>query len=283
MGNARGGLRSGLYSLRRMLTKPQLYMALATMFLFLESDVSMLYAFTRDYELRMNVWGFIAMVLSNPYYGTIVSIGAIVLFADAPFYDEMQQDILCRIGQKKWITGQILYVFAGTAIYMGLLFAMKALLLAPYVEFGNDWGDALSTIVYTSVAQEYAAMDFYEIILEEFTPLSAFFLSTALRMAVIVTCVLSMFAINTASRTKYGAAAAVFILLLDVTDFLPRVVRRLSISTLARLSAFDYGYSPGEPTLPLAIGVLVGCLIVSIGVVVAIGRRFDVADLLNRG
>lgn len=280
MDSARMMLKCAGYSLRKMLVQPRLYMVLAFLLFNLENHSLSLYAFMRDYEVTVNAWGLFAIVLSSGYDAAMIGIGAVVLFSDAPFYDGMQQNILSRVGQKKWLIGQCIHVVVGTLAYMVLVFLLQVLLVTPYVEFGNDWGSALSTIVYTTTADEYSlTLTIPTILMEEFTPLGAFGLSVILRAGVLVICVLIMFIANTVFRSKFGAVIATFILLLDMTEFMPGAFRWLSISSFARLSVLDHGYGGAYPGLSWAACVIIVCLLISLGGVIATGRHFDVADL----
>lgn len=280
MDSVRMVLKCAGYSLKKMLILPRLYMVLAFLLFILESHSLSLYTFMRDYDLPVNAWGLFAIVLSNGYNAAMIGIGAIVLFSDAPFYDGMQQSILHRVGQKKWLIGQVIHIALGTLTYMALVFLLQILLVMPYVEFGNDWGSVLSTIVYTSTADEYnLTLTPPTILMMVFSPLSAFGLSVVLRASVLVICVLIMFIVNTVFRSRFGAVIVTFILLLDMTEYLPGAFRWLSISSFARLSALDHGYGAAYPGLSWAACVIFACLLLSLGGVIATGRRFDVADL----
>ena len=59
-------------------------------------------------------------VFNDIYYtflSTIMSLGMVALCADAPFLSQYQMQVLLRTGRKRWLCGQLVYLFILSLTY----------------------------------------------------------------------------------------------------------------------------------------------------------------------
>lgn len=75
----------------------------------------------------------------------IVYFGAIVLFCNAPFFNEITPYLLLRVKRKCWVVGEITYIFLASAVYAAVLVVVSVLFLLPQASLSQIWG---STIYY---------------------------------------------------------------------------------------------------------------------------------------
>lgn len=272
------------YSLGKLKAKPILLALLLVMFLYMEELLRPVRNFLSDYGLSVNVLGMFAFLLSDTSFALAAGIGLILLFGDAPFFDDAQRSVFIRTGQTAWIYGQILYIFAATALYLLALFLLQCLALLPYAGFGTGWGRALNTLALTEKAAKYlVTVPFPVLILDQFGPVSGFFTAFALRWLVFVICAMAMFWANIAFRSKFGSLVTFIILLMDpmIQGFFEFKYYIYSITSLARLNVLNFGYNPYYPKFPLEMTVLGLSLFAIMALIIAFGKRRDIADVAD--
>ncbi len=268
------------YGLIKLVTSSKLYAVLLFLGIHFSLFLDPLRAFLEAHGASINLAGLFAMVLSHGYNAAWISLGAVVLFSDAPFIDEAQQGILLRTGQRLWLWGQIAYIAAAAFLYMALLVLLIALPLIPYVHIGAEWCAPIYTFV-TSETQPFYALNFSAIVMEAYGPLGAFALSFFLRYLVLVIVALVIFIVNSAARTKLGALAGAFVLLIDTLNNMDLRMHMLSVSTLSRLDMMDYGFTPDYPSVAYSVAAVVLAAAAMIALTVFVGKRVDVVDQIR--
>ena len=74
---------------------------------------------------------------------TVLLIIFLVLVSDAPFRTAQQQLVIQRVGKRKWIIGQLLFLFAMSVLYSLLLWLLSWIFYAPMVEWTPEWGKVI--------------------------------------------------------------------------------------------------------------------------------------------
>lgn len=279
-------VKCALYSLRKLFTKPKGLAILLFVGLYLESVCQPLRAFLTTHGESVNGFGWFAFLLSDSMFGTIAGIGLMLLLGDAPFYDEAQPYVLLRGGKGPWVTGQILYIFGVTALYLLVLVVMEHMVLAPRVVYDAPWGRALRTLAETPQAayDHGLGMQLPGVIVSQWSPRRAFLFSLILRWIAYVSCALIMFTLNLTLRNKLGLMAASLLLLLDplIDTSLPYVYFIVSPVSLSRLCNVDFGYNPYLVDVEPSMMVLCGVFAVLVMLASFYGRRCDLVSASQR-
>lgn len=129
-------------------------------------------AFCQQYDVSCSIW-LMPIALTKLNHRLWIMLLPVLLFCDAPFLDEQQPFIIIRIGRIRWAIGQILYIFAASALFYLICMAISIALIAPHVEFTLEWGKVLKTLAQ-SRASFGADMDMIpKAVLESYSPLQA--------------------------------------------------------------------------------------------------------------
>lgn len=94
--------------------------------------------FCQDYDAACTGW-LLPLALTVENRRLWIMLLPMLLFCDAPFLDEQQPFLIVRTGRLRWGAGQILYIFAASAVFYLVSFLIMALMLLPYLEFSLDW------------------------------------------------------------------------------------------------------------------------------------------------
>lgn len=93
---------------------------------------------------------------SQPQAFCFLMLGGLLLLSDAPFMTPLSAQEMIRIGRKKWLIGQITYIFLASTVYFSLLamlaFLYSSVTVGTYLLGG--WSNALQIL---AVAQPQAA------------------------------------------------------------------------------------------------------------------------------
>ncbi len=271
------------YSLKKLWTQPKPWAVLFTLYLFLQGTYSGLMEFLQAYDESINIYGLFALQLCSPTFILLSGILLAVLLSDAPFYDEAQNAVLLRCGQRLWIRGQTWYCMVVVAIYLLAILGLQALVLVPHVQGGWSWGRVIYSVSRTNVAADYALpFDFARTVTDSFSAMGAFASAYAMRWTAFTTCTLIMFVVNMRFKTRLGSLVFVFILLIDMLDGLPYAWTIISISSLARLSNLNTGYHEYLPHIGSTIAVLLISLITAFSLTVYSDKHCDVSDMARR-
>ena len=101
--------------------------------------------FCQDYDAACTGW-LLPLALTVENRRLWIMLLPMLLFCDAPFLDEQQPFLIVRTGRLRWGAGQILYIFAASAVFYLVSFLIMALMLLPYLEFSLDWGKVIRTL-----------------------------------------------------------------------------------------------------------------------------------------
>lgn len=138
---------------------------------FVTSPVS---EFTTSIGYRISPYLYV-FVASN--YSMILWImsGAILLFMDAPFMNNLTYNQIIRSGRSSWNRGQVLYILLASTIYILGYVLFIYLFLITKTTFINDWGRVMHTLSKTYAGGALVVIDGY--IMRQFNPITAMSLS----------------------------------------------------------------------------------------------------------
>lgn len=155
-------------------------------------------------EADVPVWIF-PFMYSQFYTKLLFTIPIILLFCNAPFIDDNQVYVYIRAGRRKWILGQILYIFLASAIYYLFIFFVSLLTTSIYGSFEMEWGKVLYTISETNIALQRNCLyvEVSSIILDYFTPLQAVWFTFVVSWSNAVLIGMIIFACNYLTKLKY--------------------------------------------------------------------------------
>ena len=134
--------------------------------------------FCQDYDAACTGW-LLPLALTVENRRLWIMLLPMLLFCDAPFLDEQQPFLIVRTGRLRWGAGQILYIFAASAVFYLVSFLIMALMLLPYLEFSLDWGKVIRTLSQGYITQMYAMDPLPEAVILQYTPLQAMLLCGA--------------------------------------------------------------------------------------------------------
>jgi hypothetical protein len=183
-------------------------------------------------------------VLSDAVNQLIVMMGALFLFANAPFVDEAQVYVISRTGRRNWAIGQVIYVFSASACYVIALLIFSLIIIAPVSTSGLDgWGKIVNTLCYTDAGSVFKiGFPVSQRIVEILGPAQALGIQMLLEFFAVAIIGLVAFLINMLSSAKVGIFVSAMYILLDllITNLLPTSFLKISSVSLARLSNLDF-------------------------------------------
>lgn len=141
-------------NLYKWVLNPRIYLVAVLLGAYFHSRIFPILQFCDHYQVGISPFLF-PFFLSDDHVVLIVTLGAMLLYGDAPFIDLEQPYIVLRAGRKTWVWGQILYLAVASFLYTIFTFLMTLLLLLPKLELQFDWGKVIGTLVQTTTGSEF--------------------------------------------------------------------------------------------------------------------------------
>jgi len=228
-------------NIRRWSTNPRLYILAILLLILMWSYIDPILQFSKAMGYRVAPWIF-PFLTNFPMTQRLLMLGIVFLFCDAPFAHEGQPYLMIRSGRMHWASGQVLYIMAGTAIYLLFIIFASMLLLAPSMYLNTGWGKILGTLAQTNAGQSFhIQLPISYKIQVLYEPVQALGLSFFLEWCAGVILGLAMFITNLFFKRALGAIVASAIILLDI--FIPYNITdyayHFSPISLARLGLLD--------------------------------------------
>lgn len=162
--------------LKKTFTAPRFYVALLWVAVLFRVLTTMIRALCKQTGIDVTFW----MLPFMPRYNgdqIIITLGAVLLFCDAPFLDFDSGWQILRAGRKSWFWGNVLYIWIVSFIYTICLAILPVLLVFPYVGWENSWGKIIGTLAQTGAAYNFNEEPLDYLILSRFSPLEAMVLT----------------------------------------------------------------------------------------------------------
>lgn len=132
------------------------------------------------------------------------SVLLVMLFADMPFLSSGTPFYLVRTSRRVWITGQVLYTIAATAVYLLFILASTVLLCMEQAFPANMWSPTAAILGYTNAGERLAIPALVKT-LEMSWPYPAMLTIFTLMLGYTLVMVLLMLSCN----LRFGQAAGV--------------------------------------------------------------------------
>lgn len=149
---------------------------------FLGVHLSPLRDFSRAVGIGVAPWVF--PYLFSPVMLVLYGVLTMLLFCDAPFFDEQTYFSMIRAGRFCWVSGQLLYIVLMSLIYTLFFWICSVIALIPNIEPSADWGKVLTTLaVEPGIALRYGynvGISVSFTILDDFSAVGAAMLSVGL-------------------------------------------------------------------------------------------------------
>ena len=173
MDNIRVILHLSMNNMRRWVSNPRYYVIAVLGSLWMHYIVGSLSSFTNTVSVDATPWIF-PFLLVDKYTPMLIMLGAVFLFADAPFMNQSTPYESIRSGKRTWVKAQVLYVIVTAFIWIFLLFLISILCLFPNLKFAWDWGKVYNTLAQTNAGAQHSVLFpvSYSII-QAYTPVNA--------------------------------------------------------------------------------------------------------------
>lgn len=196
MHRAKSIVNISLIGLRKWRGNLRIILLITYLFVYMLSEYTPVLRFSFDVGYGIRPYLF-PLFSSGLFYQTVIMMGAVALFADAPFLDESSPYVILRSGRFTWGLGQILYVFLASTIYVLFIFLLNILFILPHIEFGETWGKVITTLARTNAGSSYGIFWLMDSrILNNLTPLAANGLSLLLTWMCTIFVGLLMYLLN---------------------------------------------------------------------------------------
>lgn len=234
--------------------------------IFVFSNLQGVLDFSVDVEIPVTPWA-LSHITSDYICQLVIMAGAVALFCDAPFKNDITKYILPRAGYTAWIGGHCLYILVLSLLYVCVVLLFSILPLLPNIQLDGSWGKIWGTLARTNIDSQYGIpfiVDDY--LIGAYAPWQATILSFLLSWSCCVWLGLVTYFFNTVSNSYVGTFVAAGFVLMDITvanEWLPWFYK-ISPVTLAQLQALKGSQSLYRVTLEYALwffGISIVCLL----------------------
>lgn len=191
-------------NLRRLLINPRFYISLILVTILMHQIIGPIRIFCSETGISITPWIF-PHVVQWYFIQNIILIGVVLLFCDAPFFNEGTPFLIMRSGRGNWIKAQLLYVMAASFICCFSLLLISILLTAPYIDFSLEWGKIINTLAQTDASNQIGTVKLDYKILQLYHPVQATALSFFISWLVVSFTGILMLTANLFGRRIIGA------------------------------------------------------------------------------
>lgn len=155
-------------------------------------------------------------ILASGFMRFLITIGALILFMDAPFMDNLVWTLMSKMKKKLWVASNVVYIFIMSVIYTITLNIAILISLIGHQTFIPDWGKIMYTLArYKMLTQEYGIRIFYNpTLMDRYTPLEAMGYSISLSILQFMIIGLIIMSISLFFKTNWMGvlSACIYIL-----------------------------------------------------------------------
>ena len=239
-----------MQNIRKWKSDYRVWIALLLAAIIVHSLTKGLGEFVEQTGVKSSPWIF-PFLYMRYYNKLLLFFPLILIFCNAPFFDQNQLYVLARAGKRKWCTGQLLYIFTTSALYFAYIFLLSIILNLRYITFTSEWGKVMNTLAKTRASLNYGIeFSAEENVIRLFSPMSAVWFTFLFSWVSGVILGLITFFLNMRIRGTGSFAASCLLVFSAVaakdTKFLP--FSPISWSTLNSLHLSErdrkpaYGY-----------------------------------------
>lgn len=130
-----------------------------------------------------------------------ICLGGLLLLSDAPFITNISCYEVVRVGRRKWILSQIIYVIISCILYMVVICFMTILVTMIFSQFSlkNHWGNAMNMVAIKQsefIIRKFSFSFPFSDFIEKTTPQSAFFITYIFNTAYLTLMGLCILMVN---------------------------------------------------------------------------------------
>lgn len=219
-------LRISFYHVKQWKSNPKIYAIIIIMFIFMYSYVKPISDFIKMVGVQATPFLY-PFLFTDQFLLMLLMLGIIILFCDAPFFDNAQLFIAIRCGKTIWACGQIVYIILTSIVYFVIVYLMSVLLLLPNITMQSSWGKIWNTLSQTDAASSYEIyLSLPYKIIVEYTPIEAVFTVFYIGILISVFIGLLLFFLNIYINKAISIAVTTgFVLITTRVAFLPAIVR----------------------------------------------------------
>lgn len=205
-------------------------------------------------------------LISTQYMKLLIMIGAIILFLDAPFINNLSIYLMSKMKKRYWIISNTFYVFLMSVFYTAIYNISLLIGFSGMQSAIGDWGKLMYTIARNPNASRDFGMkiNYSLIIMERYTPYEAMFHSIMLSILefMIIGMIIMTVSLFFKSNTPGIIAASVYILFEDYLSLLGDLkISKFVPITYVNIGIFEKTNSHWRISLPTAYIVLVTIII----------------------
>lgn len=229
---------------------------------------------------RISMWIFPFLYVQF-YTKVIFTLPVLLMFCNAPFTDKNQIFVYTRISRAKWLAGQVLYIFAASAVYYLFILFLTFISTVFTAEPSLEWGRTLCTIANSGIADQADAhfVRVPNIILEYFSPVQATlftFLTSWLSAALLG---LIVFFVNLLSGTRFlgiimSSLLVVWSVLVENGGWID--FKRFSPISWNTLNNIDVGKMTSNPTFDYCMFVYAALIVMLTAGIILFGRKKNI-------
>lgn len=223
-------------------------------------------------------------LLTDISYLVALMAGVVYYFSDLPFVSGWNNYYVLRVGRKKWISKQIIYIVISSVIMTVINILLPFVILLPYTEVGSGWGKVLTTLAKTDAGQQCGL--FWKISFQYMsnnTPVQAMiasFIMSVLCMIFVGTFILAVSLITCKTIGIIGISVMIMYVPITVSvgELFQRDVSRLSPISWIRVANYgitNYGYE----VFPAYVYTLCGYFALIVGLIGLIYWKVGNIDL----
>ncbi len=144
------------YNFRSWNRNPRIIITFALAFIlcFLLSDKAV--KFAKEYETTMQIVEAFVWTFGDANSILLSSLLLLLLFADMPFITSGTPFYLMRIDRRTWVIGQVIYIVAGTTVYLVFILISTSLVCMTQSFVGNMWSETAAILGYSGAGQAVA-------------------------------------------------------------------------------------------------------------------------------
>ena len=163
-----------LQNMRKWATDYRMWTIAALLIVMIQLYVDDMRRIASAANAELSVWIFPFLYVQF-HTKVIFTLPVVLMFCNAPFTDKNQMFVYTRISRAKWLAGQVLYIFAASAVYYLFILLITFVSTIFTAEPSLEWGKILYTTAYTGIGEEAGAyfVNISKNILEFFTPVQA--------------------------------------------------------------------------------------------------------------
>lgn len=251
-----------VYQLNVLFRQSRIYVVWGVLTLYLYSLLTPLRELAGIVGNENTIWVFAALINDYIFPYLMLSL-VIILFCNAPFYDQMSMYVIGRSGKLLWVIAMLLFLFLSSGLFIGMVLVSIMFCFAGTMQFTLGWGECLRLQAYGELPENLTARFYVNgSLLSGYSPMEAMVLTVLLCWLVIFMLLLIVFIGNYIFNEFAGAGISLGLVLLDLTivNLLGNQWYKVSPASFMKLTVLTSFHV--NPTILYAFKALGICILV---------------------